>query len=199
MSSKEYTITYDPSREKEMLPSPKFEGIYWQGIPEQDQIVGEKATLNGERFVMEVVGFQGSDKSALVVMHQEKSQKEGAFFIVGKGEMEIWNGMECQRRPDEPNITHHPLIGILTMQEAEKAKYTLAIASAMNGVESLVLNVETVEGKHVSIEGVWNPIGYHHGTTIEGQSLYFVVKMSRSTPDVHELVGYTGPYGGGGD
>lgn len=207
MQNYEQKVTYPFEAPKERLPTPKFpESAYWQGIPEEDEIVGQRVTLNGEEYVFEVVGFQGSDAPGYIADHQERRQKEGAFFISGEGKMTKRNGEECQRRPDDPVSWERPLNGPLTLEEARQAKYTLAVASKRSpardedsGREMLVLNIETADGRTIAMEGEWLPIGWWHSTQLNGETLYFVVKLSRYVQDTHEVVGYAGPYGGGSD
>jgi|GEM_PF-1364089 len=198
MTSAEFAITYQPRVEKEMLPSPKFEGIYWQGIPEEEALVGRRLCINNQDWVVEVVGFQGSEGAGNVAMHQEPTQQEDVFFLVGAGEMTIWNGMECQMKPDQQNLWEHPLFGVMSIEEAKDADYVLAVASDLaTGVEKLVLNITTAVGKMLVVEPLSTQRGRHHGTQLDKESMYFVVKRSPYTIDIHELVRFTGPYGGG--
>lgn len=184
--------------EKEILPPPKFTGIYWQDFEQQDSIKGQHIDLNGQRWMIEVVGFQGSEGRGNVLMHQEPTQQEDVFFISGSGQMTIWNGFDCVRGPDDRNYWEHPLNGVIDLSEASQAQYVLAVASNIQShQEKLVLNVTSRTGEMRSIEPVSTHVGMHHSTRIDTPSLYFVVKRSPHTPDIHELVGYTGPYGGG--
>lgn len=187
MHNYEKIVTYNFEATKVRLPAPKFpESAYWQGIPEEDEIVGQRVTLNGVEYVFEVVGFQGSDASGYIADHQELTQKEGVFFIAGEGKMTKRCGIECQRRPDDPVSWERPLNGQMTLEEARQAKYTLAVASKRSsardkdsGREMLVLNIETADGKTIAMEGEWLPTGWWHSTQLNGETLYFVVKMSR--------------------
>lgn len=207
MQNYEQNVTYPFEAPKERLPAPKFpEGAYWLGIPEETQIVGQHVTLNGFDYVFEVVGFQGSDAPGHIADHQELTQTEGVFFISGEGKMTKRSGIECQRRPDDPVSWERPLIGQLALEEARQAKYTLAVASKRNSVrdggsghEVLVLNIETADGRTIAKEGEWLPIGWSHSTQLNGETLYFVIKMSQYVQDTHEMVGHAGPYGGGSD
>lgn len=179
MHNYEQKVTYDFGVPKERLPAPKFpESAYWQGIPEENEIVGQRVTLNGVEYVFEVIGFQGSDGPGYITKHQEVTQREGVFFVSGEGLMTKWNGMDCQRRADEPISWERPLRGRLSQEEAITAKYTLAVASKLGGEgEMLVLNVETADGRTLPIEGEWLPIGWSHATQLNGETLYFVVKL----------------------
>lgn len=197
MLKNEFAITYVPETEKELLPEPKFRGIYWQGIPEEDQMAGQEIEINGRRSAIRVIGFQGSEGLGEVAMHQESVQEEDVFFISGSGEMTIWNGRDHQRRADEVNVWNHPLEGILTPEEAARAKYVLAIASdRATHIEGLVLNIE-LDDRTWQVKPAITPRSFHHGTRLDEKSLYFVVKHEPVMVDTHELVGYSGKYGGG--
>lgn len=200
MSRIEFPVTYIPGWEKEYLPYPKFQGIEWQGYLEAEFQKGKIIEINGQQWVLQVLGFQGSQGQGEVQMHQEPKQQEDVFFLCGKGEMTIWNGMECVRRPDERNYWEHKLEGIMNKWEAERADYTLAVASEITtGKEKLVLNVTKQDGTMFAIEPVSTRQREYHSTRLSDSSLYFVVKRSPITPDIHELVGFAGPYGGGSD
>lgn len=198
MATAEYGVHYTKEAEKEFLPSPKFKGIYWQGIPEEEMLVGMRLDVNGQGWVIEVIGFQGSEGVGHTQLHQEPTQQEDVFFLCGQGNMTICNGMECTRRPGEQNYWDHKLSGVLTAHEAERASFVLAVASDIQTKsEKLVLNVTKEDESMLVVEPVSTRQGYFHSTVLEGSSLYFVVKRSRATLDTHELVGFAGPYSGG--
>lgn len=179
MTRAEFGVSYSPMSEKEILPSPKFEGVYWQGFPEENQLTGQRVSINGQAWVIEVVGFQGSEGRGSVQMHQEPLQQEDVFFLVGSGEMTIWNGQECQRRPEHPNYWGYSLNGVMTNREAQLANYVLAVASGLDSrEEKLVLNVTKKDGTMIAIEPVSTHRGRHHSTRLDASSLYFVVKRS---------------------
>lgn len=198
----EFPITYLPTIEKEFLPSPKFQGIYWQDFLESKKIEDQKIVIDGRVSTIDVVGFQGSEGHGLVQMHQEPIQQEDVFFISGSGQMTIWNGFDCVRRPEDRNYWEHSLRGVMNVLEAGKAAYVLAVASGIKSRhEKLILNITSPGGDNFVIEPVSTRVGMHHTTRLDTPSLYFVVKHSSyrpdNLPDIHELVGYTGPYGGG--
>lgn len=200
MRSVEFPITYIPGWEREELPYPKFRGIEWEGYPEAEHQKGKVAEINDQQWVLEVLGFQGSQGAGEVQMHPEPTQQEDVFFLCGEGEMTIWNGMECIRRPNERNYWEHKLEGVMHKPEAEKANYVLAVASdRATGKEKLVLNVTKQDGTVIAIEPVTTRRGEHHSTRLNSPSLYFVVKRRPIFTDAHGLVGFTGSYGGGSD
>lgn len=189
MSRVEFPITYLPQADKEFLPTPKFQGIYWQDFLEGDIIKGQQVELNQQYWTIDVVGFQGTDKRGSVRMHQEPTQQEDVFFISGIGEMTIWNGMDCVRDPNDRNYWEHPLNGVMSIEEANDAHYVLAVASDIHtGYEKLVLNTTSRVGKMCSIEPVSTRVGMHHSTNINTPSIYFVVKRSPQIQDLHDLL-----------
>jgi hypothetical protein len=197
MSSKEFAIEYSPTAEKEILPSPKFEGIYWQGLLNENELIGQEIELNGKRSTIKVIGFQGSDGMGQVALHPEPDIEESIFFVCGMGEMTVWNGRTEQRRVDETNVWNPELQGLITLEQASRAQYVLAVATNRESqTEGLILNIE-VDDQTFPVTPVVTPRSYHHGTHLREESLYFVIKLEESGWDAHELVGFTGPYGGG--
>lgn len=183
MNIKEIRLSYDPATEKEWLPQPKFDGIYWQGMPNEGEVEGQVIKIYGESWALDHVGFQGSIGMARVRLHEEPTQQEDVFFLSGEGEMTIWNGLDCGR---ERKRTEE-LKGIFTKEELQAATFVLAVASYsiphLDNVEleHLVLNVE-VNGRHESIEPVSTPRGFHHGYDLSEESHYLVVKRRKLEP-----------------
>lgn len=177
MLSQEIGLMYDPTTEKEWLPKPKFNGIYWQGMPNEQEVQGQVMSLDGVSWELLHVGFQGSDGKAEVIMHPEPTEQEDVFFLQGKGKMIIWNGLESSK--GKPRLAE--LAGIFSQKDIEAATFILAVASWNIPylddltVEHLVLNVE-VDGLHESIEPVSTPRGFHHGYELSEASHYLIVK-----------------------
>ncbi|PIW07825.1 hypothetical protein COW38_02130, partial [Candidatus Collierbacteria bacterium CG17_big_fil_post_rev_8_21_14_2_50_45_7] len=192
--------TYIRGFEREQLPYPKFQGIEWEGYPEAGHQERQIIEINGQQWVLEVLGFQGSQGQGEVQMHPEPTQQEDVFFLCGKGEMTIWNGMDCVRKADERNYWEHELVGVMDRMEAEKANYVLAVASDRTmGKEKLVLNVTKRDGSMLAVEAISTRKGHYHKTSLARPSLCFVVKRRPITLDSHEMVGFAGPYSGGSD
>lgn len=177
MNKAEIQLSYDPTAEKEWLPSPKFEGIYWQGMPNEVDVQGQKIVINDQNWVLDHVGFQGSDRGARVQLHEESTQQEDMFFLSGKGEMDIWNGLDCSRGVNRKA----ELKGVFSKEELVAAKFVLAVVSWSipylhdEVIDHLVLNVE-VGGRHETIEPVSTPRGFHHGYALSEPSHYLIVK-----------------------
>jgi hypothetical protein len=117
--------------------------------------------------------------------------------------MTFWDGSN-DVWPPERNYRQPKFHGPLTDKEIESAQYTLAVATTVSRKghvkpEILVLNVELKDGRTIPIEPISTQMGYHHGYEIVNKSRFVIVKFSpvKSLPSTHELVGYTGPYGGG--
>lgn len=172
-------LTYQPDGEKESLPYPKFDGVYWQGIPEEGELEGKVVEINGVRWEIKVIGFQGTDTRGNVRMHPEQDMQEDVFMIAGEGMMWIWDGLDCGLSSKQP----HELKGVIGVEVAREASFTMAIASYHHTywhteMEHLVLNVER-NGETYPIEPVSTPQGFHHQTELHERSLYFVVKRTK--------------------
>lgn len=187
MASVEFGITYQADGEKERLPSPKFEGIYWLGIPER--LAGQRLLINGVAWEITIAGFQGSEGVGHTLLHPEgvgdgvhDGEQEDVYFISGKGSMTRWDGLDCGLSVTSDT----PLKPVLSNDEARRATFELAVASYLpewrrpgeEELEHLVLNV-SVDGKTVPIEPVITPPGHYHATKLDGESLYFVLKRKK--------------------
>jgi len=180
MTKAEYGISYNPELEKEFLPSPKFEGIYWQGFAEEESLTGQEINIDGVRWKIDVIGFQGSEGPGNVQLHEEPMQQEDVFFLTGSGSMTRWDGLDCILSV----ISDTPLMPNLTTKELSTAKFTLAVASYVSEWapniqrEHLVLNIETGD-RNMAVEPVSTPKGHYHATHLTEPSTYFVVKRSK--------------------
>lgn len=180
MNKTEIKLDYDPSAEKEWLPSPKFEGVYWQGMSNEVGVQGQQVIINDESWILDHVGFQGSEGKARVQLHEEPTQQEDVFFLSGGGEMTIWNGLDCSRGRNELV----GLKGIFSKEELVAAKFVLAVVSWSmpylhdEVVDHLVLNVEAGDHQEI-VRPVSTRQGFHHGYVLSEPSHYLIVKRSR--------------------
>ncbi|MEI6691049.1 MAG: hypothetical protein WCL07_04880 [bacterium] len=179
MTKEMMQVTFNPDLHKEILPSPKFDGVWWMGIPEEEQLEGKSVNINGQDWEINVIGFQGSDARGSVRMHEEPDMQEDVFMVSGVGTMWVWDGLDCGLSTNQP----HEMKGPIQNRDVSQASYTLAVASYMHPQfhcdwEYLVLNVES-EGKTYPIDPVSTPQGFQHRTELNELSTYFVIKRKK--------------------
>lgn len=178
MTNVEIPITFLAEAPIEPLPRPKFEDIFWLGVPEEKKVVGSQIELNGEKWELTMVGFQGSIDKGFVHLHPENDAQEDAFMVSGKGEMWVWDGLECGHSAN----VNRELMGVIGIDEVPCASFTLAVASYVHPrhgqIEHLVLNIEH-GGKTFAVEPVSTPQGFQHQTVISEPSVYLAVKRRK--------------------
>jgi hypothetical protein len=179
MPKETMAVTYQESAEKEMLPSPKFDGVWWKGIPEEGGLEGRVVEINGAKWEIKVIGFQGTDTRGNVQMHPEPDMQEDVFMIAGEGLMWVWDGLNCGLSNNQP----HEMKGVFENACVSEAEYALAIASYVHPqfhceMEHLVLDVVIGNKTHV-VEPISTPQGFQHRTELVKPSTYFVVKRKK--------------------